>query len=323
MSDPRPLAGPLWRYQFTVLTPTYNRAHTLERVYESLCEQSFQDFEWVVVDDGSTDHTQQLIENWKQEASFPIHYIWQQNQHKKVALNTGVSAAQGELIVALDSDDSLETNALYDMARTWREIPEAERRQYVAVTGLCKAPSGRIVGDMYPYDQFDANPLDLQFKFNVKGEKFGCLSTAVMQRFPFPEHIEGFVPESLVWRSIARAGYKTRFVNQVYRVYYDSGDSLSHQGRSHVAKHALGMWLLAYDTVVDCTPWFHYRPKEFFKAAARYTRFGLHLRAQSIEKPAGYGLRGITATLLVYSMAPIGAALYLRDKLQTLKPCFS
>lgn len=315
MSANSALFAPSWRYQFTVLTPTYNRAHTLARVYNSLCGQSFQDFEWIVIDDGSTDQTKQLIQQWQQEAVFPIHYVWQPNQHKKVALNQGVKVAKGELIVALDSDDSLEANALYDMARTWRDIPAAERAQYAAVTGLCKTPAGRIVGDMFPYDQFDANPLDLQFKFNVKGEKFGCLSTVVMWQFPFPENIAGFVPESLVWRRIARAGYKTRFVNQVYRVYYDSVDSLSTQGRNHVAQHALGLWLLAYDTVVDCMPWFHYRPREFFKAAARYTRFALHMRVQSIQPPAGHRLRGAFSTLLVCVMAPVGALLFLRDKM--------
>ncbi|AQS51230.1 glycosyl transferase [Paenalcaligenes hominis] len=304
----------VWRYQFTVLTPTYNRAHTLHRVYESLCEQTYQDFEWVVVDDGSTDDTQELVAIWQQEAVFPIHYIWQNNQHKKVAFNRGVQAAQGELIVALDSDDRLESNALYDMARTWCDIPKAERSDYAAVIGLCKAPNGRIVGDMFPYDQIDANPLDMQFKFNIKGEKFGCLSTEVLRQFPFPENIPGFVPESLVWRRIARAGFKTRFVNQVYRVYYDSGDSLSVQGQTNAGHHALGLWLLAHDTVVSSVPWFHYRPREFFKAAARYTRFGLHMRSQAIHKPRGYDLKGLISRVLVYSMSPVGALLYLRDR---------
>lgn len=304
-----------WRYQFTVLTPTYNRAHTLHRVYESLCEQTYQDFEWVVVDDGSTDDTQALIAAWKEEAVFPIHYIWQPNQHKKVAFNRGVAEAQGELIVALDSDDRLESNALYDMARSWHDIPESERSQYVAVIGLCKTPTGQIVGDMYPYDLLDANPLDLQFKFNVRGEKFGCLSTQVLRQFPFPEDIPGFVPESLVWREIARAGYKTRFVNQVYRVYYDGSDSLSTQGQQNAAQHALGLWLLAHDTVVASVAWFHYRPCEFFKAAARYTRFSLHMRRQAIGRPKGYALHGLLSRLLVYSMSPVGALLYLRDRM--------
>lgn len=304
-----------WRYQFTVLTPTYNRAHTLDRVYDSLSAQNLQDFEWLIVDDGSTDNTKNLVAQWQQEADFPIRYVWQSNQHKKTAFNHGVRVAEGELIVALDSDDTLEPNALCDMARTWREIPALERKQYVAVTGLCKTPSGEVVGDLYPYDQFDANPLDLQFKFAIQGEKFGCLSTEVLQLYPFPENIPGFVPESVVWRSIARAGYKTRFVNQVYRVYYDSGDSLSQQGRNNAAQHALGLWLLAHDTVVNCIPWLHYKPIEFFKAAARYTRFRLHMRQQSIKRPVGYGLQGAAATALVYCMAPMGAMLFLRDKL--------
>lgn len=305
-----------WRYQFTVLTPTYNRAYTLARVYESLRNQSFQDFEWIVVDDGSTDGTKEQVEQWQQEAAFPIHYFWQTNQHKKTAINHGVLKAKGELLVILDSDDQLQFNALTDMARTWREIPDRDRSHYAAVTGLCKAPSGRIVGDMYPYDLFDANPLDLQYKFNIRGEKFGCLSTEVVRRFPFPEDIAGFVPESLVWRAMARAGYKTRFVNQVYRVYHESQDSLSKQGKDRVGQYALGLWLLAQDTLVECQPWFHYRRREFFKSAVRYTRFALHLRAQSIPKPVGYPLRGAMAIAMVWSMAPLGAVLFIRDKIR-------
>src|SRR3546814_8374382 len=82
-----------WRHLFTVVTPTYNRAHTLERVYSSLREQSFQDFEWVIVDDGSTDNTRAMVMGWQQEANFPIHYMWQKNQHKKTAFNRGVRKA--------------------------------------------------------------------------------------------------------------------------------------------------------------------------------------------------------------------------------------
>src|SRR3546814_14361730 len=105
------------------------------------------------------------------------------------------------------------------------------------------------------------------------------MRTAVLRRFPFPEEIPGFVPESLVWRAIARAGYKTRFVNQVFRVYYDSEDSLSRQGRDS-ARHALGLALLARATVVECPPWLRSDPLEFAKDAASYTRFLSYLRLQ-------------------------------------------
>lgn len=298
---------------FTVVTPTYNRAHTLGRVYASLRDQTWQDFEWVIVDDGSTDSTRALVLDWQQEARFPIHYVWQKNQHKKTAFNRGVRKAAGELVVALDSDDSLDTEALASMMSTWYEIPEAERDHYVAITGLCARPDGSIVGDRYPRDIFDASALDMTFKYHVSGEKFGCMRTQVLLQFPFPEEIAGFVPESLVWRAIARAGYLTRFVNQVFRIYHDSSDSLSRQGREN-QQHALGLWLLAQDTVVECMPWFRYQPRAFLMAAVRYTRFSLHLRSASLPRPRGRSLKGMGARLLVYAMWPVGAALYMRDR---------
>jgi len=306
---------PTWRHLFTVLTPTYNRAHTLERVYQSLREQTFQDFEWVVVDDGSSDHTRDLVGRWRQEANFPIHYFWQKNQHKKAAFNRGVAHARGELIVALDSDDSLDINALDTMARVWGQIPHEQRARFVAITGLCATPGGQVVGDMFPDDIFDATALDMTFKYHVKGEKFGCMRTEVLRQFPFPEEVEGFVPESLVWRAIARAGYLTRFVNQVFRVYHDSADSLSSQGRES-QRHAVGLWLLARDTVVECLPWFRCRPGAFLMAAARYTRFALHMRRAGQAAPSGYGLAGLAPRLLVAVMWPLGALLYCRDRLR-------
>lgn len=309
MSPPRPL--------FTVVTPTYNRAHTLGRVYASLRNQVCTDFEWVIVDDGSTDSTRALVMEWQHEARFPIHYVWQKNQHKKTAFNRGVRKAAGQLVVAIDSDDSLDPQALAAMASAWYEIPEIERDRYVAITGLCARPDGSVVGDRYPQDIFDASVLDMTFKYHVSGEKFGCMRTDVLLKFPFPEEIAGFVPESLVWRAIARAGYLTRFVNQVFRIYYDSDDALSRQG-SESQQHAMGLWLLAQDTVVECLPWFRYQPKAFLMAAARYTRFSLHLRAASLPRPRGRNLRGMGAKMLVWAMWPVGAALYMRDKARLL-----
>lgn len=309
----KPLA-PNALYQFTVLTPTYNRAHTLARVYQSLTEQSFQSFEWVIVDDGSSDQTADLIRQWQKEAAFPIVYHWQENQHKKVAFNEGVQLACGELIVALDSDDTLLPNALYEMVRVWWGIPDHQREQFVGVTGLCQRPDGSIVGDLFPYDVLDSNALDLVFKYKVRGEKFGCLSRAVLLRYPFPE-FEGFVPESIVWRAIARAGYKHRFVNKVFRVYYPSAESLSSEGRSS-SRHAMGLWLLAQDTLSQCMPWFRHDPRDFFYAAARYVRFRLHMWVQGQRPPTLGTTLGVKARALVALMAPIGGLLFIRDSLR-------
>ena len=84
-----------YMYTFTVFTPTFNRAYTLPIVYESLKKQTFRDFEWLIVDDGSTDNTRDLVETWQKEAKFQIRYFWQKNGGKHRARNFGVSQAQG------------------------------------------------------------------------------------------------------------------------------------------------------------------------------------------------------------------------------------
>ena len=84
-----------YQYLFTVFTPTYNRASTLPRVYEGLKPQTFRDFEWLIVDDGSRDNTRELVQMWQAEACFPIRYIYQPNRGKPTAFNRGVQEAQG------------------------------------------------------------------------------------------------------------------------------------------------------------------------------------------------------------------------------------
>ncbi|NOL50449.1 glycosyltransferase family 2 protein [Pelistega europaea] len=292
----------------TVMTPSYNRAHTLSRVYESLLAQTFQSFEWLIVDDGSTDNTKELVDLWIAEGKLNIRYVWQTNQHKKAAFNHGVREAKGELLVALDSDDTMLPDALDDMWRRWESLENKE--QYVGICGLCANPDGSIVGDKYPQDSISITTLDMYFRYKVRGEKFGCLVTDVLRKFPFPENVPGFVPESLVWRSIARAGYKTLFINHVYRTYFDSTDSLSREGVMLGDKHALGLLWLAKDMVNDCLPWFWYQPMEFIKAAIRYNRFAKVLKKQGQELPVWGQLTDWRAKLLVTIMKPVASIMY-------------
>lgn len=308
---------------FTVMTPTFNRAHTLQRVFESLAAQSCgcADFEWLVVDDGSTDDTAAKVQAWQRQAGFAVRYVWQPNRHKKTAFNHGVREARGDWLLVLDSDDALTPEALARMRAAVQGLPAGQAQQYFAVTGLCARPDGSIVGDRFPEDVMDASVLDMVFRHRVGGEKFGCMRTEVLRRFPFPEDLPGFVPESLVWRAIARAGYLSRHVNQVFRVYHDSGDSLSRQGVDD-GRHALGLWLLAHDTLSGCLPWFRYRPGAFVLAAARLTRFGLHLRRSGQALPQVAPLRG-GARMLRAAMWPAGAAWYVRDRWRARRACAS
>src|ERR1700687_2026026 len=111
-----------YRYTFTVFTPTYNRAGTLPRVYESLRLQTFRDFEWLVVDDGSKDNTEELIKEWQAKAEFPIRYIRPQNQGKPAATNRATQEAQGEFIATVDSDDACVPESLERLKYHWDAI---------------------------------------------------------------------------------------------------------------------------------------------------------------------------------------------------------
>jgi glycosyltransferase involved in cell wall biosynthesis len=280
---------------FTVLTPTYNRAGTLHRVYESLSRQTFRDFEWVVVDDGSTDNTHESILDWQARADFPIRYFWQNNRHKKTAFNRGVREARGELIVALDSDDEMPPDALATFKEAWDSIPPARRESYVAVTGLCARPDGSIVGDRYPQDVFDSTAVDVYFRYRIKGEKFGCMRTDILRKYPFPEDVAGFVPESLVWWAIARAGYLSRFINRVVRTYHDTPGGLS-QGAVSVGNNAQGLYLLAWDVLQHHLEFFRYRPR------------GVPTAVQA------YKLTNPMAKFMVAALWPLGYAMYRRDR---------
>ena len=300
-------AGP---HFFTVFTPTYNRAHTLQRVFDSLQAQTFRDFEWLVVDDGSTDDTESLVGQWAAQADFPVRFFRQNHRHKKAAFNRGVREAQGQLFLTLDSDDRMPADALATLRDAWLAIPAESRDGYASVTGLCVRPDGSIVGDRYPQDVMDSTPIDMYFCHSVRGEKFGFTRTDLLTRFPFPEHIEGFVPESVVWWAIARAGYRSRFINKTVRYYEDSADSIS---RASVRDTAPGLYLLSHDMLAHDLRYFWRRPKDFLMAAARHVRFGLHLGKRGRRATCPRGSLGLRASALCTLAVPVGLALYWRD----------
>ena len=103
----------------TIFTPTYNRAYILPNLYESLVNQTSKDFEWVIVDDGSTDETESIVKKWIAESRICIKYIKQENQGKHIAINTGTEHADGELFFIVDSDDSLKNHAVSTISEFW------------------------------------------------------------------------------------------------------------------------------------------------------------------------------------------------------------
>lgn len=295
-------------YRFTVFTPTFNRAHTLPRVYESLKDQTFRDFEWLIIDDGSTDNTRELVEVWQKENLFPIRYFWQKHAHKKVAFNRGVKEARGELFLTWDSDDAALPEALEIFNRHWRNIPDVERDKFSGVKCLCVDERGNIVGNKFSEDVFDSTTLEILYRYNLKGDHWGFQRTDVLRKFPFPENVQGHVPENVVWSAIARY-YKTRFINEALLVIYRGADSLTKI--SAIDKDADGHALWAREVLCNDLKWFFYNPKWFLKMAANYTRFHLHLKKNNPNKR--WVLHGFFPRLLVVLMYPVGLLVYLLD----------
>lgn len=170
---------------FTVFTPTFNRAHTLHRVYDSLKSQTFTDFEWVVVDDGSTDGTYQLIKDWQQSSEFPIVYLQQPNYGKHIAFNRGVKKAKGSLFLPIDSDDAFLPNSLSIMWHWWQLIPDNERQQYTGIVTLCQFENGQVCGDVFAAHPLDTNALNLRYKYKKRGETWGFHRTEILKNTHF------------------------------------------------------------------------------------------------------------------------------------------
>lgn len=297
-----------YRYTFTVFTPTYNRARLLGDVYASLLQQTFQDFEWLIVDDGSSDDTEQRVAQWQDEGRLHIRYFRQTNGGKHRAFNRGVKEAQGRLFLPFDSDDTCTPNALERLLFHWYTIPEGQRDGYSAVTALCADKSGKIIGSAFPQDVFDSDAIELG-KYGVSGDKWGFQRTDILRRFPFPEFDgEKFITESLVWNRIAMR-YRTRYVNEVLQIHEYRGDGLTANVVRIRVNSPQGTTLyyrehLAHPITLG----------ERLRTGINYLRFALHGR-QLIDS----FLRPPCARALLFMLMPFSIGLYLRDRWSLLE----
>lgn len=164
----------------TVFTPAYNRAHTIGRTYESLCRQTCKDFEWLVVDDGSSDNTRELVEGWIKENKIPIRYIYQQNQGMHGAHNTAYANINTELNTCIDSDDFMPDDAVENIVSFWKEKGSDK---YAGIVGLDQVESGEIIGTEFPKEMTETTLQDFYLK-GGKGDKKLVYRTDVITKYP-------------------------------------------------------------------------------------------------------------------------------------------
>lgn len=196
----------------TVFTPTYNRGYIIHKLYESLCRQSFTDFEWIVVDDGSSDNTQELITGFIAERKIRLRYFRQENAGKHIAINRGVKEAHGELFFIVDSDDYLTDDALEKLNFYYEQIKDNEF--FAGISGTRVTPEGKRIGGALPFEVLDCTIVDFSCRHGYTGDMAEAYKTEILRQHPFPQ-IDGekFCPESLIWNRIALK-YKFRYFNQ-------------------------------------------------------------------------------------------------------------
>ena len=190
----------------TVFTPAYNRAHTIGRTYESLCRQTCKDFEWLVVDDGSSDNTRQLVEGWMAEGKIAIRYIYQDNQGMHGAHNTAYRNITTELNTCIDSDDYMPDDAVEKIIDCWREHGNDK---LAGIIGLDATADGIIIGTHFP-DDMATTTVYGYYRAGGSGDKKMVYRTDVIKRYPEYPMFDGERYVSL--------GYKYLLIDQDYEL---------------------------------------------------------------------------------------------------------
>lgn len=224
--------------KITVFTPLYNHAHLIDRLYQSLQRQNFTDFEWIVVDDGSSDHPEYLFNKWKTDNNpFGIHFLQTENGGKHRAINHGLALAHGDYFMVCDSDDYFTDDAL-SLVSSWIDEIKEESDLH-GVVGLKVNTSGDFLlwhydengtlqkyGGTPPFSGHTDTTFAVYNEYGFLGDHVEIIRTSVFQQYPFPEFPgENFLSESIIWNRMAKDNLLFRFYDTGIMVceYLDGG----------------------------------------------------------------------------------------------------
>lgn len=268
----------------SIITPIYNRASLLPRIYDCLCSQSSKDFEWIIVDDGSTDNVRDTVDKMQPEG-FTVRLFQKVNGGKHTAVNMGIKEAMGELTLILDSDDELPEDAVATVSDAYKTIEGAA--DFAGVCGYMAHRDGRIIG--LPLVEADFSEIELRYRYHVYGDMCEVFRTDVLREFPFPElKGERFCPESLVWNRIARKYKLHVFPKVIYLRDYIDGGLTDNIVRIRMNSPIASMMTYAEMNALPI-PWV-----QKTKAAINYYRFKACL-SESHAKEANCGIPSLKA----------------------------
>ena len=211
--------------KFTIFTPTFNRKELLEKLYKSLQKQTYKDFEWLIVDDGSADGTKEKVEEFLSEKKLDIKYYFKENGGKQRAYNFATDKANGELFICLDSDDEYVENGLETILKYWKKY---EKNSDIAGMGyLSTYPNREVIGSSFPEKEMISTQFDIYNKYSVKGDKGLMFRTEIIKKYKFPVFDdEKFITEAVVYNRICEK-YKMAYVNEKIEIKEYQEDGLT------------------------------------------------------------------------------------------------
>jgi len=287
----------------TIFTPTYNRAHLLPRLYNSLKNQTVFNFEWLIVDDGSVDNTQELVKAWIEDNIINIRYIYQNNGGKHRAFNTGVKNANRELYFCVDSDDCVPPDCIETIIECWSDV---KNNRIAGILALKSDEEGNLLSDTLPENIDETNLYDLVKKNHCNGEMTLIYKTSILKKYPYPEiEEENFVTECVLYDKIDEE-YKMLIVNKVLTVCEYQPDGLTNSIFINMLKNPTG-YKIYYKQRIDMAS----SLKEQIGYIIRYNAFKI------LSKDNEYDYNG-RYNFFVKIIKPIGWLLtkyyYIRNK---------
>lgn len=292
---------------FTIFTSTYNRGYVLPKLYESLKKQTNYNFEWLVVDDGSTDNTEDLFEEWKNENNpFPIIYCKKENGGKPRAINYGVTRARGRYFFMVDSDDWLKSEAVQKMTEWVEEIDN--KQEYIGVGAARGYVNGKYLKGIAPkvndMGYVDATNLE-RAKYDLDADMCEAYKIEIFKQFPMAEWKgEKFAPEQIALNEIALQGYKLRWHKDIIYICDYLEDGLTKGSRKLEKENPMG-YAMMYNHKLK----YKLSIKERIHAACQVVALSIY------GKCPQYILQ-TNAKVLTLFVLPVGIILSCRRKVQ-------
>lgn len=236
-----------------VFTPTYNRAYILNRLYESLCRQSCKRFEWLIIDDGSTDNTKEVVEEWIREEKIDIRYIWRENGGKQRAQNTAVENCELELFLVVDSDDFITDDCIEKLLDKWEDVKN--QKNIAGILALRGDMKGNPLGTEFPPNLEYTTTLELYGKYKFRGDMTMLYRTDVLKQYPYwVAEGEKFIGEGYVWTQVDQK-YKMAILPEVLMRGEYLPDGYTYKVRKITKENPRSYMRLKHQTILAADSW--------------------------------------------------------------------